>query len=304
MKNKILFLYYKALSVWELFIVGFNKLVSLFIPPPKVFSTDETLKELIENKYSISRFGDGEFSLIFGKDLLFQPYSVELSSRLEEVLNSCSDNHKILIPNVFKDLSWCTENSRRYWNGYLNLNRSKIYKLIDRKRTYYDSLVSRLYMDHENKTKAEERFKSLQKLWEDRDIVIVEGEQSRLGFGNNLFQNVKSINRIICPAINAYAKYDEILLKVKECDKSALILIALGPTATVLSYDLALMGFHAVDIGHVDIEYEWFLQRSSVKIPINNKFIGEIVNGTHVNDEIEGNYKRKYEEEIIIRITG
>lgn len=38
--------------------------------------------------------------------------------------------------------------------------------------------------------------------------------------------------------------------------------ILLDPTATVLAYDLAVQGFQAVDINHVDVEYEWFLSVS------------------------------------------
>jgi hypothetical protein len=44
---------------------------------------------------------------------------------------------------------------------------------------------------------------------------------------------------------------------VKLSDKNILILISLGPTATVLAYDLAKLGYWAIDIGHIDNEYEW-----------------------------------------------
>ena len=37
-----------------------------------------------------------------------------------------------------------------------------------------------------------------------------------------------------------------------------LILLALGPTATVMAYNLAQKGYQAIDIGHIDIEYEWY----------------------------------------------
>lgn len=49
------------------------------------------------------------------------------------------------------------------------------------------------------------------------------------------------------------------------------MLIALGPTATVMAYDLADMGYQALDIGNVDIEAEWFLRGvdEKIKIPEN-----------------------------------
>ena len=57
--------------------------------------------------------------------------------------------------------------------------------------------------------------------------------------------------------------------------RSRLILLALGQTATVLAYDLAKEGFWAIDIGHVDVEYEWFLRGAKDKIKIAGKYVQE-----------------------------
>ena len=171
--------------------------------------------------------------------------------------------------------------------------------MIDMKKEYYDTQVTRLYMDHKDKSKAEERFKKLKKLWTNREVLIVEGEQSRLGVGNDLFNNVRSIERIICPPKDAFSQYDKILDSVKKQDKSKLILIALGPTATVLAYDLSNYGYQAIDIGHIDIEYEWFLQKATDKRPVKNKYIGEVDGGTNVDDITDG----KYESEVVTKIV-
>ena len=107
-------------------------------------------------------------------------------------------------------------------------------------------------------------------------MVIIEGEKSRLGVGNDLFDNMKSIERIICPTMNAFNKYKEIINTIKKkVKKNKLILIALGPTATILAYDLYKLGYRAIDIGHIDIEYEWFLRKAKTKIPIKNKYVNE-----------------------------
>ena len=34
-------------------------------------------------------------------------------------------------------------------------------------------------------------------IWEGRDIIFIEGEKSRLGVGNDLFDNAQSIHRIL-----------------------------------------------------------------------------------------------------------
>ena len=277
----------------------FNRMVFLFTSQPSVKATDESLNLIVQKKCSISRYGDGEFNLMNGQSLRFQPYSKELSLRLREIIKSNQENHEVLIPNIFNNVDWCTERSRNYWVRYLNLNRRKIYKLLQRDKIYYDSLVTRLYIDHKDKSQSEFRFKTIKKLWDKREVIIVEGEQSRLGIGNNLFDNAKSIKRILCPVTNAFKRYDQILEEVKKHDQSKLVLIALGPTATVLAYDLASIGYHAVDIGHIDIEYEWFLNNAVEKEAIKNKYVGEVPDGT----EVHGINDIKYENEIVIRIS-
>ncbi|MGL5352213.1 MAG: GT-D fold domain-containing glycosyltransferase, partial [Clostridium sp.] len=143
------------------------------------------------------------------------------------------------------------------------------------------------------KGKVKERFNNIKKIWENREIVIVEGEKSRLGVGNDLFINAKLIERIICPSINAFSKYSNILEAVKGQNKEKVILIALGPTATVLACDLAREGYQAIDIGHIDIEYEWFLQGVIEKCPVENKYIGEINGGSNVADITDENYEKQ-----------
>jgi glycosyltransferase family protein len=283
----------------ELITTLFNRMVFLFYSQPFVKTTDESLNLIVQNKCSISRYGDGEFNLMNGESLRFQPYSKELSLRLREIIKSNQENHEVFIPNIFNNVDWCTDQSRNYWKRYLNLNLYKIYKLLQRDKIYYDSLVTRLYIDHKDKSQAEFRFKTFKKLWDKKDVIIVEGEQSRLGIGNNLFDNTRSIKRILCPATDAFNKYDQILKEVSKHDKSKLVLLALGPTATVLAYDLANVGYHAVDIGHIDVEYEWFLNKATEKEAIKNKYVGEVPNGTNV----DGINDVKYENEIVTRIS-
>ena len=57
-----------------------------------------------------------------------------------------------------------------------------------------------LFLAHiliEDKSSAAESFEAVRSLWEAKDILIVEGTSSRSGVGNTLFQNAKSISRII-----------------------------------------------------------------------------------------------------------
>ena len=136
----------------------------------------------------------------------------------------------------------------------------------------------------------------LRKILEKKDILIIEGMFSRLGVGNNLFDNAKSIKRIIGPAFNSFKVYNKILKSAKTIKEKRSILIVLGPTATILAYDLFILGYQAIDIGHADIDYEWFLRNVKSRIQINNKMViearGTKNHFTKVNDS-------KYYKQII-----
>ena len=134
-----------------------------------------------------------------------------------------------------------------------------------------------------------------------KDVLTTEDEKSRIGIGNDLFDNMKSISRIICPSVNAFKIYNKILNEILKIDKNKLILIALGPTATILAYDLYKNGYHAIDIGHVDIEYEWYLRNSTSKIKIEGKFVNEVKEG---NMRIKKIKDKKYYNQIIKKILN
>ena len=210
MKNKLkihlLKVYYHLLDLKEKFIITYNQYFTSKLRPPFVYGTDETLDKLINENCSMSRYGDGEFALIYKKDLKFQPYSIELRDRLIEILRSNKSHHIVCVPNVFNSFDEYTQKAKDYWISYLNKNIHKIYRLLNKNNNYYNSLVTRLYIDVEDKKLVENRFNKIKKLWENRKVVIVEGEKSRLGIGNDLFSDAISIERIICPSIDAFSR--------------------------------------------------------------------------------------------------
>lgn len=285
---KLRFIYFRSID-WG---------IKSFISPPKMKSIEETMDKLIKDKCSIGRYGDGEFKVIFGIGNGFQEPNKELANRLKEILVSNDDKFIVAIPDIFDDLSIYKNHAKLFWKEYLIFNRFKIYKLLKKNKQYYNAFVTRLYMDWIESNKAKIWFKRLSELWNDKDIVIIEGEGSRLGVGNDMFNNSKSISRILAPATDAFNKYTDIFNEVQKIDKNKLILIALGQTATVLAYDLYKLGYQAIDIGHIDIEYEWFLMKAEKKVKIKNKYVNEAADGK-VIEEINDS---KYINEIICKI--
>ena len=49
------------------------------------------------------------------------------------------------------------------------------------------------------------------------------------------------------------------------------------------------MGFQAMDVGHVDIEYEWMLMGAKDKVAVPNKYVNELPEGritTELDDPV------------------
>lgn len=241
---------------------------------PIVESATTTLEFLINNRKSFSRFGDGELNLINGCGIGFQDADTRLGNELKRVLISEDDNCKIGLPNIFNGMTQMRFDAKCFWLYKVVMNWKKWKRIIPQK-VYLDSLTSRFFMDSNSREQSIKIFSLWKKLWENRKVVIVEGEFSKLGVGNDMFENAKNVRRIICPSNNAFAKYDKILNCVNKQEKECLILIALGPTASILAFDLSRLGYQAVDIGHLDLEYEW------MKVGVHKK---SVVKGRAVNE--------------------
>ena len=227
------------------------------VQAPKVASLEDSVNYIIQTHCSVSRLGDGEIKLVAGKKLGFQDENSILQEKMIEVLSEPIENHIVCLPDIFNDLTIYDSDSQKHWKKHLAFYRRYWYRYINKQANFYNAFISRCYMMYQNPSMSSRMFELLKQIWQDRDVIIIEGEQSRLGVNNDLFNNTKSIKRILAPNRNAFNYYQLILDKVTQYDKQEyLILLALGPTATVMAYDLAKLGYQAIDIGHVDIEYE------------------------------------------------
>lgn len=248
---------------------------------PSVCDAEKTVDMIIEEHKSLARFGDGEFSAIAGRVRhRFQSEAdMELAHRLREVL--CTENAELLIgiANNYGNLEAYTEQAKREIRRYLQRSvRMEHLNLLSQERLYYDAYVTRpyvMYKDHDTDA-PQRRFEKLRMIWNDRDCVVVEGTQTGVGVGNDLLNNARSVERIIGPAENAFREYRKILEECYLHSKEQLFLLALGPTATVLAHDLCQSGYQAIDIGHLDLEYEWFLRGEGCRVEVPGKYNNEL----------------------------
>lgn len=219
-----------------------------------------------------------------GKSIPFQKYDSKLAVKLEETIKSDNENLLVCLPDVFNSVKQYKKSTKRYWTMCMGRNRKKWCSLLNENKTYYNAFISRPYMMYKDKSNCGAKFDKINSIWKKRDIVIIEGEKSRLGIGNDLFKDCNSIKRILGPKTDAFSKYDEIIDIAKKQDENSLILIALGPTATIMANELTKCGFQAIDIGHIDIEYEWFLRGYTKSEKINGKYTNEVQGGEITED--------------------
>lgn len=269
---------------------------------PYIHSVETTLKEIVNNKKSICRFGDGEFACISGdlRAKFTKKYNKMLAERLTEVLHSDDDNILIALADNYGNLDKYSEQTRREIRYYMTPQVRRFHtELLDMNRKYYNAYITRPYILYQDDVEvSRNRFNELKRIWNNRDVVIIEGCQTGMGVGNDLLDECNSIQRIIAPSEDAFDKYNEILNAALKVNKDALILICLGPVATVLAYDLAKAGFWAIDAGHIDLEYEWLNRGEGRRTAIENKYNNEYPDGENpvaINDE-------KYNRQIIARI--
>lgn len=261
---------------------------------PKIMTEEETIDEIVLNKKSISRFGDGEFGIMFGcSRWRFQKVDDRLAERLREVVTSNEENILIGLINFYGSLSHRSAGDALAIRSYITPEvRAQHMELLDTERIYANTGISR--------SGTAEKVKNQKRIWNDKECVFIEGDKTRMGVGNDLFNNAKSIQRILCPSESAFDNYDSILEEALKLPLNKTILIALGPTASVLAYDLAKAGYHAIDIGHTDLSYEWFLRSGGSQVAaVNYKYNNEWPDGYIVEDI----HDEKYESEIIADLS-
>lgn len=239
--------------------------VGVFKNRVKVCSIDQTIDQLQCSDKSMVRFGDAEISIIEGRTTQFQESSNQLAKRLSEILKCQNDKIIVGIPDIFESLELYTPKSRKFWKEHLFFSRRTYEKYCNFDVCYANAFFSRIYYIFKDKESAKGWVSKIKEIWEGRDVVLVEGEATHTGVGNDLLNGVNSIERILCPSKNAYSAYDQIRDACLKVDRDKLFLVAVGNTAKLLVVDLVEAGYRAIDIGNLDMEYEWYLRKAKGK---------------------------------------
>lgn len=234
----------------------------------KVRNIDETIDELLRTEKSMVRFGDGEIVMIKGGDLMLQKASPEIAEGLRKILAYPDEKLMVTIPDIFETLSDHHGASRQFWKDHLLFCRKTYEKYCDPDRAYYSTFVSRGYYYAKDRSGCSAQFAKIRKIWENRDVVVVEGERTHNGVGNDLLDTARSIERIICPPSDAYRAVPAILDACTAYGKDRLFLLSVGVAAKFLTVELFEQGYRVLDIGNLDMEYEWFVRRAPGKMKL------------------------------------
>ena len=240
----------------------------------KFCGTEETIEKLINSNCSICRFGDGEINLMRGNDIPCQHASKKLSMRLKEVLSSNNDSILVAIRDLYGSFG---EGGhffvRKFSRTFYARNHSFIANCLNHQQLYYTAGMTFPYINVgiNSSYDFEHHYDRLKSIWKDKDIAIICGDRVFSCIEYNIFDCAKSIEYLYAPTNNAFDEYDSILNRAKSIDKNKIVFIVLGPTATVLAYDLALLGYRALDMGHIAKDYDAYRK----KVPSTSENICE-----------------------------
>lgn len=190
---------------------------------------------------NLARFGDGELKIARGKDAKSQPHHPALEKALRAILRDWRSTTVLpCIPNINAGDKSPKEG---FWAQYRNADWVKLYAADG---YYGSSFVTR--PDSMPRAPDKNYWALLEMLWVGLDVVVVTGSHKGLQAAD--LKHAASVETIAAPAQNAWTVHDQLLDRLKGA-KGRNVLLCLGATATVLAWELAAHGVHAIDLGHV-----------------------------------------------------
>ena len=218
-----------------------------------ILTEHETIHYIIKNHTGIARYGDGELKLCSTGQAISQPRNAELQKRLCEILRVGNNECCLIgIPRIDgnKEMPYA---KHKFWARYLQKRFTKFYR---EDMTYGSAFITRpdsaLLIDNP------EYYNLVKEIWKDRKILLYQGTGRRfLKAEPNLFETAKSYEMSYGPAYDAFASYDAIIYSIlNSVTTEDIVVLSLGPTATVLAYDLSCKyGIQALDLGHLGMFY-------------------------------------------------
>lgn len=206
------------------------------------FGLKDTILKIQQDKLSVTRFGDGEIKcMLTNGGCVFQQHDWQLMRELREISKTPTEGLLVCYSGMMTESSWWHNFWYKYWAGCKYYLPSQIGDaMISRPEAFY------FY--------GQEMVVLWKSLWENKQICVITGRNSRFDIEHFMFDNVQGKTQILTSNRNAYSQVNQIMdaaMKVK----ADVFLIALGPAGTVLASRLHKAGKWALDIGHLNNSY-------------------------------------------------
>lgn len=235
---------------------------------PEIMDFVDSILELADDdSLSVARIGDGEFGLASGVTVPnngCQAADGGLKEALLRVLRCDNPKCRVAIPKSFfysepMSVPQSIDDFVRdafgpqYKSGDYGQYIVPGYKYMDASMSvvckHYPQLGRRVYVAY---------YSLVKKLLAGRDVIVLTGDSRFFEYEKRLLDDagVKSVLPLLTPQQNAWQYYDAMKKRLLGLNGSGdrLVLMACGPTATVLAYELADK-MRCLDIGHMFGDY-------------------------------------------------
>ncbi len=266
---------------------------------PHILDMENTINLIMKNNMSVSRYGEGEFRKIFDFEYPYRDRLLNAFNTTDSKLLVCASGM------IYSNLKKLSKDCRHFYQWYGKYFGLQTTKLLGHKRIYGEACVTRFYLDYIDKdfdNDLSKHVKNMKRIWQGRNILFVEGEHSKNGVGNDLYDNGLSIRRVLCPDKDSINVVD----KIKDCIKKHykdgdIVLVSSGFAGSIICSELAIeTKMQCIDVGNLDVEYIWYLNKCTKKRFIKGKNSAEAVDGEDAIVLNEDN--DKYLSEIVDRV--
>ena len=185
---------------------------------------------------------------------MYQKPSRELSDALMNVIKRPPKSLLVGVPRW--DLESLKDN--KFWKRYFHRDYTKPFQ----GRTWHSAFITRpdLIPEIDNK----KYWDKMKQIWDGRPVVLVQGKGREFEHPPNLLSNASRVDIVYAARKNAFVWRYTLRKQVRTMlIENGLAVLSLGPTATVLAYDLACDGYQALDLGHAGVFYSGVHPKSS-----------------------------------------
>ncbi len=222
---------------------------------PRVKDNWLTVKELVETQKSIIRIGDGEFTLMEGRDIPFQSYDKKLVVTLKEILKEKNENLLVgLVWEYYHKIKELRDFPKQAMYTSLPNLYNTISKNIVPDKIYYSAAISQIYAMYKIYD-FEKHFCEMKKIWDNQSITVITGDRVFNNINYNIFDNAATVDYIYGPTMHAYNEFESLKDKIKKTNKDNILIFALGPCGKALAYEMFKLGYRVLDIGHSIKDY-------------------------------------------------